>query len=174
MLKRGYNGGAWDGKVIDSAEAASDPNLSTAIGFAEASDVLHLAGTNTATWMGRTVDATAILFRYTKYGDANLDGLVDFNDLARLAQNYNAPSGKQWADGDFNFDNAVDFNDLAKLAQNYNTALPASLPPSFDGDFQGDLAAALANVPEPASLALLGFAACRLSGRHRRRRRGPT
>gem|GEM_PF-458115 len=58
-------------------------------------------------------------------GDANHDRAVDFNDLVKLAQNYNTNGGKTWADGDFNGDGNVDFNDLVILAQRYNTSLPA-------------------------------------------------
>jgi hypothetical protein len=57
-------------------------------------------------------------------GDANHDRTVDFNDLVRLAQNYNTTGGKTWADGDFTGDGNVDFNDLVILAQRYNTTLP--------------------------------------------------
>jgi hypothetical protein len=57
-------------------------------------------------------------------GDATGDGKVDFNDLVKLAQNYDT-AGKAWADGDFTFDGAVDFNDLVVLAQRYDTTLPA-------------------------------------------------
>ena len=75
--------------------------------------------------MGQTVDATAILARNTLPGDATLDATVDFNDLVKLAQNYNTIGGKTWAQGDFTGDGNVDFNDLVILAQRYNTALPA-------------------------------------------------
>jgi len=62
---------------------------------------------------------------YQLGGDATRDRKVDFNDLVKLAQNYNT-SGKVWPDGDFNGDGTVDFNDLVILAQNYNTFLPAT------------------------------------------------
>jgi hypothetical protein len=58
-------------------------------------------------------------------GDANRDRSVDFNDLVKLAQNYNTTGGKTYADGDFTGDGNVDFNDLVILAQHYNTNLPA-------------------------------------------------
>ncbi|HEY7116327.1 MAG TPA: choice-of-anchor Q domain-containing protein [Tepidisphaeraceae bacterium] len=61
-------------------------------------------------------------------GDANRDRKVDFNDLVLLAQNYNAASGKTWAQADFTGDGAVNFNDLVILAQRYNTTLPAAAP----------------------------------------------
>jgi hypothetical protein len=57
-------------------------------------------------------------------GDATFDDTVDFNDLVKLAQNYNTTGGKTWEQGDFTADGNVDFNDLVKLAQNYNTLQP--------------------------------------------------
>jgi hypothetical protein len=83
-------------------------------------------------------------------GDATLDGVVDFNDLVKLAQHYNVTDGNQsWAAGDFTHDGNVDFNDLVKLAQNYNLA--AADTAGFSADFR----AALAAVPEPSAVLLL-------------------
>jgi hypothetical protein len=73
--------------------------------------------------------------------------------LVRLAQNYNT-TGKSWWQGDFTYDGVVNFNDLVKLAQNYNTTLPTTPIPGAPTNFQSDLAAALAQVPEPTQLAL--------------------
>jgi hypothetical protein len=135
-----------------------------ALGYAEASDVLGLSGTSTANWLGQTVDATSLLIRYTKAGDATLDATVDFNDLVKLAQHYNDTSGaRTWFEGDFNFDGNVDFNDLVLLAQNYNTALPAGAV----ADFGGDWALAVASVPEPTMLGAAAAGALML-GRRRR------
>ena len=61
---------------------------------------------------------------YLLGGDANRDRTVDFNDLVRLAQNYNT-SGKTYSQGDFNLDGTVDFQDLVILAQHYNSSLAA-------------------------------------------------
>jgi hypothetical protein len=66
----------------------------------------------------------ALLSFFSLGGDANRNRVVDFNDLVKLAQNYNT-TGKTWADGDFTGDGNVDFNDLVVLAQRYNTSLPA-------------------------------------------------
>jgi hypothetical protein len=89
-------------------------------------------------------------------GDATLDGVVDFNDLVKMAQNYNTLTGMTWFDGDFNYDGAVDFNDLVSLAQNYNSAVPADGLPAMS--FNDAVAAAFAQVPEPGT-GLLGMAA---------------
>jgi uncharacterized delta-60 repeat protein len=91
---------------------------------------------------GNTMLADFTLDFFVMAGDANSDRVVDFLDLARLAQNYNINGGMTWAQGDFNGDGNVDFLDLAKLAQNYNTALPGAGVPSATANFSSDLAAA--------------------------------
>jgi hypothetical protein len=169
-IKGGYNGGAWNGTGIASSTAAG--GTQTGIGYAEASDVLALSGTQTATFCGITVDATSTLARYTLYGDATLDGQVGFVDLVRLAQNYNVTDGSQfWAQGDFDYDGNVNFADLVKLAQNYNnTLLPAAPLAGGSADFEADWARAVASVPEPG-LALAGaFVTFALAPRRKRAR----
>ena len=168
---RGYHGGGWDGPGITSADAAAAPSR-YAVGYAEANTVLAPG----QTFLGRPVDDTAVLVRFTLSGDATLDGVVDFGDLVAVAQNYNSgnPIGdpRRWREGDFNYDGVVDFNDLVRLAQNYNAALPASGVgiPGASAAFQSDLAAALAAVPEP-STAVAGVASWALFHLTRRRRR---
>jgi hypothetical protein len=130
----------------------------TAVALAEASSLLDLSGVATAQFMGQTVDATGLLMRLTKYGDATMDGKVDFTDLTRVAQNYGASVGPDgWIRGDFNDDGTVDFSDLVKLSQNYGSTLPAE---------------SLISVPEPGTLAWLGVVAHRLMT-HRRCRKSP-
>jgi hypothetical protein len=155
----GYNasGTLWTGNGIMSSTAAGSP-FNMGIGYAESSDVLGPTG---GVFGGENVDGNSVLVRYTKLGDVNLDGSVDFLDLARLAQNYNTTvsslTDSWWARGDFNYDGVVDFNDLAKLAQNYNTALPGGAAPvSGSADFASDLAAAFAQAPEPGTIGVLG------------------
>ena len=164
----GYAGGAWTGPGIVSSTAATNPN--GAVGYAEASDVIGPAGGD---FMGRTVDADAVLTRYTLGGDATLNGEVNFDDLARLAQNYNVLDGQRlWSEGDFNYDGDVDFDDLAKMAQNYNTSLPAAAEIAALGggaSFGEDVARAFAQVPEPGSMTLLAITAGAMVGRRRRR-----
>jgi MYXO-CTERM domain-containing protein len=161
--------GAIINAFIRSSNASGDP--SKAIGYAEAAEIFNLSGTATATFLGQTVDASAVLARFTLAGDANLDGQVNFNDLVLLAQHYNttvsATTDSWWFNGDFTNDGVVNFNDLVKLAQNYNTVLAAQPIPAAPPGFEQDLARALASVPEPAAFPLLGLAA--LLARRRRR-----
>jgi hypothetical protein len=159
--------------ILSGAISSSVPGSAAAVGYAEASDVLGSTGGPFGT---QSADASAVLVRYTLAGDANLDGAVDFLDLARLAQNYNttvsANTDAWWSRGDFTGDGVVDFLDLARLAQSYNTALPDAPIPGATPDFQKDLAAAFASVPEPGALPAILLTGVLLT-RSRRRRSPP-
>jgi autotransporter-associated beta strand protein len=158
----------WAGTGITSSTAAAQPN-EYGIGFAEAAQVVALAN-GTGTFLGQTVDETTYVARVTLLGDATLDGTVDFTDLVRLAQNYEAPSGGEWFNGDFNYDGTVDFSDLVPLAQNYETSLPAAAQlAQFGPGFEADFARALSAVPEPGSVALVALTGAAAALRRRRR-----
>jgi autotransporter-associated beta strand protein len=103
---------------------------------------------------------------YTMYGDANLDGAVDFSDLTSVLANYD--SSGTWATGDFNYDGVVDFSDLTSVLANYDQSLSGLVVngSSLDAQAVGQLTAAgVKVVPEPGTLALLaagliGLLAC--------------
>jgi hypothetical protein len=69
--------------------------------------------------------AGAVTVKYTRLGDATLDGTVNFADLLKLAQHYNAGPNATWDQGDFNYDGAATFADLLGLAQNYGQSAQA-------------------------------------------------
>jgi hypothetical protein len=169
QIVAGFNGGDWKGATGITSSSIGGLN---AIGYALASDVLPFANdATTDTFLGTTVDKSTVIARFTLSGDVNLDGAVDFLDLAKLAQSYNVTDGtRQWATGDFNYDGSTDFLDLAKLAQNYNTGLPTQPVPGASADFNADLARAFAAVPEPGTISMLGLGAVALLARRRNRR----
>jgi len=116
MLSTGYAGGAWNGAGIMTSKADAAHGL----GFADSVDGIDAA-----------LPANTLLIKWTRYGDANLDGSVNFSDLVALAQHYNTASGANWDQGDFNYDGKVNFTDLVALAQNYGgTAVPAAVSAS--------------------------------------------
>jgi sugar lactone lactonase YvrE len=119
------------------------------------------------TFGGVDVSAGDVLVGRTIVGDVDMDGRVDFVDLARLAQSYNT-TGKFWYQGDFNSDGNVDFLDLAQLAQNYNTGMSSAAVPGAPAEFQVDVARAFANVPEPSLIGLVGLSALVACGRRRK------
>jgi fibronectin-binding autotransporter adhesin len=116
-----------------------------------------ITSTKAIGWLEDTT-AQTVTMMVTLYGDATLDGTVNFDDLLKLAASYNQAG--VWGQGDFTYDGQVNFDDLLKLASNYNQTL--------SGSFGGDWALAQAAVPEPTSLSLLGLGAA-VSLRRRRR-----
>jgi hypothetical protein len=113
--------------------------------------------------MGQEVDDTSVLLRYTRYGDANVDGLVNLADFNRLASNFGLAAGANWDQGDFNYDGIVNLADFNRLAANFG------LQASVNGPTPDDWAALAAAVPEPSMLGLVGVSA--FSALQRRRRR---
>ncbi len=71
-------------------------------------------------------------------GDANLDGIVDSADAAVLASNWQTQSGAIWTDGDFNDDGRVNDIDATLLAGNWLMTLTPQVLTWSDGDFNGD------------------------------------
>jgi hypothetical protein len=165
-LISGRNGGAWNGGGINSSGASVTPG--TAVGYAEASDVLSISG---GTFAGQPVDGSAVLVRWTFEGDANLDGKVDVADLGRLASSWQATGA--WSVGDFNYDGTVNVGDLGMLASQWQAGVGAPTPTDSYPWALPDALAALglpaASVPEPASLSVASM--CLGLLRHRRCRR---
>jgi hypothetical protein len=170
-----YAGGTWSGPSgLTSSYAATHPG--TAIGFAFAMDLLGNTQDPAGTILGETVGPTATYIRLTQAGDANLDGVVNFNDLLLLAKNYGRTvTYSEWYRGDFNYDGLVNFNDLLILAKNYGGARPGA-PWGLDSpapDFAADAAAAFdqAAVPEPGVAGGAAFVGGVLAMRRRGGRR---
>jgi hypothetical protein len=117
LISSGYAGGAWNGSGITSSAAAADPRL--AIGFGESGSLFT---SFPATFLGQSVDDSAVLMRTTLAGDANLDGAVNLRDFNRLAANFGA-SPRPFALGDFNYDGTVEIEDFNILASSFGQAL---------------------------------------------------
>jgi T5SS/PEP-CTERM-associated repeat protein len=127
-----YAGGSRNGAGITSSMA--DASHFT-VGYAEAASI------GLTSFRGESLDATAVVLSYTRFGDANLDGSVDTVDFNLLAANFSQP-GQYWFNGDFNYDGSVDTTDFNLLASNFGHSLPAAS------------AAVGAFVPEPAAWSL--------------------
>ncbi len=61
-----------------------------------------------STFRGQTVDTSAILVKYTYYGDNNLDGVVNATDFGMLIDGLVASSASSWTQGDYTYDGRVD------------------------------------------------------------------
>ena len=113
LLAQGYAGGAWTGSGITSSRAAVTPGH--ALGYAD----------SVVSGPGEGGPYPAILVRYTRYGDADLDRVVTLNDFNRLAASFGATAA-HWDDGDFNYDASVNLNDFNLLAAHFGQAAGAA------------------------------------------------
>jgi alpha-amylase len=84
------------------------------------------------------VDQLVRIILDTDYGDANLDGLIDINDLQILGDNLHGAAG--WAGGDFTGDGLVDLGDADLIELNWTSAqeFVAAWHEIFPGDSDGD------------------------------------
>jgi hypothetical protein len=161
QIRSAYANGSWAGNGI-AASLANATNFG--LGYGEAGAIF---ASFPATFSGQGVDNTSVLVAFTRYGDANLDGLVNLSDFNRLASNFGTPSGAVWTQGDFNYDGIINLTDFNRLAANFG--LSATGPEVTPQDWT-NLASV---VPEPA-MAVGGCAAVMLitlRGSRRRRRR---
>ena len=143
-------GATWTGQGITSSAAAAANAAdaeSRSVGYAENS-ALPLGPYTT--FRGQPVDDTSLLMAFTRTGDANLDGVVNDDDVTIVGATY-APGVPQphWALGDFDFNGFVDDDDITLLGVFYDpTAAPLITPaPAAAGG--------VAAVPEPGTLTLL-------------------
>jgi hypothetical protein len=144
-IKNGYADGAWNGLGgITSSVAAADPNYATTLALMNGQDYLDNINTTFANY---PVHSNYSLIRYTYYGDANMDGMVDENDFAMIdtaiALGGSQPGMSGWAWGDFNYDGLINDTDYALISYVYSLHLPSL----------GSV------VPEPSTFALLGMSA---------------
>jgi hypothetical protein len=113
---------------IAAAQANATAPDSRSIGYAE-NALLPLGAY--ATFRGQPVDATSVLIAYTRSGDANLDGIVDDNDVTIVGATY-APGVAQphWGLGDFDYNSFVDDDDVTLLGALYEPgAMPMTAAP---------------------------------------------
>lgn len=159
FIVQGYAAGSWTGNGITS----SDANASNfAVGYAENAGG---SGTSYTTFFGDPVDNTSVLAVWTRYGDANLDNLVNLGDFNRLASNFGTAAGAVWSQGDFDYNGNVNLGDFNRLAANFGlTASPGGPTPA-------DWSALSAAVPEPSTLGLAAVAGIGLLQRRRRNAR---
>jgi hypothetical protein len=192
QIRTARNNGAWNGNGITSSAAAAANPAATTLGAIEAADYLAIYGP-AATFSGQTIDNSAVLVKYTWYGDSDFNGKVNFDDYVRIDNGFNSHlSG--WTNGDFDLNGVVNFDDyvLIDLAFNVQSGTlrraPELVDHGADGivgpdapalrsvreharQFGADYAQAfIAAVPDPACATAL-FIASLAHGSMRRRRR---
>jgi hypothetical protein len=109
--------GAWTGTGLTSGFARTNPAHNTTLGAMEATDYAIAHG---GPFDGETPDATAVLVKYTYYGDADFNGKVNFDDYVRTDNGFNNHM-TGWTNGDFDGNGAVNFDDYVLIDLAFNT-----------------------------------------------------
>jgi hypothetical protein len=112
LLRSGFNAGAgyWNGHGINSSKAAAG-NIWT-LGEGQ-----PLAA---GTFDNETVGTSDVEIRFTYYGDADLDGVVDGGDYSKIDYGY-VHHLTGFDNGDFNYDGTVNGTDYTLIDNAYNT-----------------------------------------------------
>jgi len=118
LIASGYDFAAWDGShgiVTDQSDAAAGL---TTLGIGDAAALYGLGEGDVAMFGSETVDATAVLIKYTYAGDANLDGTIDGGDYGTIDNFSQVPGADAYFNGDFNYDGVVDGGDYGVIDNN--------------------------------------------------------
>jgi hypothetical protein len=179
-IKNGFDGGSWDGGgsvngAIVSSVAAEDASSGepyggdSAIGYADNNDLGN-----------SSLPTNSVLVRFTYYGDADLNGVVNLNDFDDWLYGYTGGLGTagdvNWSVGDFDYDGYVTLNDFDLWLASYTSgngslgtldhAIDAS---TLSTSQKTELLGIVSSVPEPASFSFLAGGSIALLGRRRRR-----
>jgi hypothetical protein len=127
QIAEGFSDG-WQtkGGIISSAAAADTTHLTT-LGIIQNTTPDNPAQPLFTSFDTQPVAATDVLIKYTTFGDANLDGIVDGSDYS-LIDNGIATKLTGWANGDFNYDRVVNGADYTLMDNAYlsQSATPAA------------------------------------------------
>jgi T5SS/PEP-CTERM-associated repeat protein len=120
LISTARNGGAWNGPGgITSSAAASNSSHNTTLGAMNSADFFSIYGGG-AMFDGQTIDSTAVLVKYTFYGDSDFNGRVNFDDYVRIDNGFNNHLG-DWVNGDFDLNGVVNFDDYVLIDLAFNT-----------------------------------------------------
>jgi hypothetical protein len=133
LVARGYAAGAWNGTnasgaINSSLAAGGSPDDAVGYGLGSEIAINSIGGFNIA--------AADVLVRYTRCGDTDLNGVVDFDDYSRTDNGFNNHRSG-WVNGDFDFNNVVDFDDYSLIDLSFNRQ--GNRLSSMTGDFHGRL-----------------------------------
>ncbi len=154
QIRTGYDNGANDGTGIRPLSYVPNQPI---YGSATAGSL------GIASFDGITVAPADVLVRATVFGDANLDGVVNGADYARIDAGYlSGGTLTGWANGDFNYDGKVDASDYTLIDNAFNTQ-----PRASGGIVVAAATDDVAAVPEPAAAAIVALAGLVLPRRRR-------
>jgi hypothetical protein len=113
LIAAGRGNGTWNGTTgLTSSSAAAGY---TGLGVGEASMVLGIGGSATDLFSGETVDATAVLVKFTYVGDVSLDGFISGDDYSSIDFHGGMPNATGAFNGDLNFDGFISGDDYSVI-----------------------------------------------------------
>jgi hypothetical protein len=115
LINTSRAGGSWTGSGLTSSSARNNAQHNTTLGAMEAID--YPGG---STFDGEPVDGTAVLVKYTWYGDTDFNGRVNFDDYVRTDNGFNNHL-TGWLNGDFDGNGSVNFDDYVLIDLAFNT-----------------------------------------------------
>ncbi len=170
QIQQGYNNGPWNGSGgILSSTAAGTNN--TALGIELNNN--GSGGVLISSFDGQTVTTSDVLVKYTYFGDANLDGVVNGSDYTLIDNGFNN-SLTGWHNGDFNYDGVVNGDDYTLIDNAFNTqgaslASVSGQPEEMIASNTAQVAGGTTAVPEPALVGLFALGSLGLLRRRRSR-----
>jgi autotransporter-associated beta strand protein len=172
--------GLWQGNGITSSAAAANPNVTT-LGVVS-NTLIPGPGPIYTQFDGQSLTGNEVLVKFTWQGDADLNGTVDADDLTLWIDGYylQGSMAVSWISGDFDYNGVVDADDLTLFINGYygqsgtlsalSTMTGVSpLTLGVSGSMGAVGAFSPSQVPEPATLTLLGAGSILLLLRRARR-----
>jgi hypothetical protein len=126
-LQTGFNVGAgyWNGTSgIASTAAAGDTTYLT---------TLSERVSDGSSFDGVTPNVGDVLVKYTLYGDADLNGVLDGADYQQIDNGFGNHSLSGWSNGDFNYDGVVDGSDFSLIDNAFNQETAGAAPLALVG-----------------------------------------
>jgi hypothetical protein len=173
LVQQGRGNGVWDGTSgITTSMTDATSGVLTSLATASGAE-LGLGPGDTMLFGGQTMTDTDTVVMYTWGGDADLNGDLNGDDYFFIDSNViNSGSVFGYTKGDFDYNGLINGDDYFILDSNItfqnSTGGDEGLIFWVRAPERGD-GGGLAAVPEPASIGVLGMAACSLLGRRRRR-----
>jgi hypothetical protein len=119
LIASARNGGSWNGAGVTSTVAAAASPKNKTLGTITGTQFHQAQGANQL-FNGFTVANTDTLVKFTYYGDADLNGIVNFDDYSRTDAGFNS-GGNTWFQGDFDYNGVVNFDDYSLIDAAFNT-----------------------------------------------------
>lgn len=157
--------GLWDGvegltsSVAKQSAASNAPQIT--LGYIDGSIQDRYPGLD----LGITLASNQILIRPALYGDLNLDGVVDGEDMGLIIQlgyfGKSFPTAEGWVTGDLNYDGFVDGDDIGLIIQTgtfHDGVTFGGPPPAVPDHAVAEHSVVAAAVPSFASVSVAGDA----------------